>query len=586
MIKNKIFLLALFSFTWISQSYAIPDWYIHPASYTAGTNLKQEIDSALHALLENPNISTALARNEHAYLKTKIQNETSLEGPPSVQQESFLIENESGLYMSVATIIFDHLSQIYKLHPFLVDPYLIQKLTDSVFDFSLNQLHDFAIKNLILLPAIPGFYLYERIADRFLEEGDYAAAALYFGLLKKYSYEYHELSDDEKKYFDRKNEYCINKIRSRPNNLSLPISYYRIPFLLQFITSSPFFDSPNNMWDLIDDFVISHIPEEIHREIMGHEPSELDLEFAIHAREEQIYFHGLGERLAKIKDQKKLKKIFSELKEIINSLETQEPTLESATLANRAASICGGIGSPLFSDLLRTHLKWRDLHFAVPNSFKDALIHIGKKDLVTVENLIFDLRNENNFRVANTVWVLGGIGNPRAIEPLIMLLIDPNAGIRLEVIDALAKIGGERATNAIATALIHDDNGWVRQLAARNLIDLRDQSTTDALIFAALNNDRMSQYNAIRALGELHNDQSIAALLNILNSEENDYVRAYAALALTDERTDEKVQAALRKVAKNHDSLFGCAARLALEGIKDYDKLQKLRHHGRYKQTP
>ena len=120
---------------------------------------------------------------------------------------------------------------------------------------------------------------------------------------------------DVAKYFDRKNEYCINKIRSRPNNLSLPISYYRIPFLLQFITSSPFFDSPNNMWDLIDDFVISHIPEEIHREIMGHEPSELDLEFAIHAREEQIYFHGLGERLAKIKDQKKLKKIFPELKE-------------------------------------------------------------------------------------------------------------------------------------------------------------------------------------------------------------------------------------------------------------------------------
>src|SRR3989338_11621179 len=97
--KNKIFLLALFSFTWISQSFAIPDWYIHPASYTS-TNLKGRINSALHTLTENQNASFGLIRSEFDYLKENIQDEISLEKSLSAQPP-FLIENEAGLYTSV-----------------------------------------------------------------------------------------------------------------------------------------------------------------------------------------------------------------------------------------------------------------------------------------------------------------------------------------------------------------------------------------------------------------------------------------------------------------------------------------------------
>jgi hypothetical protein len=63
-----------------------------------------------------------------------------------------------------------------------------------------------------------------------------------------------------------------------------------------------------------------------------------------------------------------------------------------------------------------------------------------------------------------TAFVLGELGGEMGISTLSRLAADPNADMRLIAVDALAKIGGPQAVQALAQA-IHENNELVRARA-------------------------------------------------------------------------------------------------------------------------
>ena len=430
--RKILFLILSLSLIWAPKAFALPDWYINPSAYTA-TSLKPRIDRALHSLTESSKAPLGQVRAEFDYLKEIIQREMSLLDPSLTGQEAFLIEEESGLYRSASSIIFEHLSEIYTLHPFLVNPDEVQSLTDLASDVPTRDLYSFAINYIVLLPSKSGFYLYEKISDRLLEAGNYIGAAFYFGLLQKYSGQYALLSSEDKTLFDRKSAFCLKK-STLGMSLITVTSYGRIPFLLEnaaslfslgntteVLASNPI----EKMWNIIDDWVIKNAIAELRK-------MNSMAEF-----QERRYFFDMGNRLAKVKNLKKLNKAIKSIEELLDvPLSTPEGEHPGdgewpIQVAKRAAILLGRIGSPLVSDSLIQALNKSSriyilinndgtyqvaLNTALQMAAIDALGQIGKKDPVTVELLILALRDENSNAVTHAAVALGQIGRASCRE--------------------------------------------------------------------------------------------------------------------------------------------------------------------------
>lgn len=109
---------------------------------------------------------------------------------------------------------------------------------------------------------------------------------------------------------------------------------------------------------------------------------------------------------------------------------------ENADVRVAAAHTLGEIGDTrAIQPLIRT---LKDRNWSVRWAVMSPLTKMGAE---AVESLITALRNEDNGIRQKAAWVLGGIGDTRAVEPLIVCLRDKNESVREAVDRALKKLG-------------------------------------------------------------------------------------------------------------------------------------------------
>lgn len=120
-----------------------------------------------------------------------------------------------------------------------------------------------------------------------------------------------------------------------------------------------------------------------------------------------------------------------------------------------------------------------------------------------------------------------------AVDPLIALLMDEDADVRIHAATALGWVGGSAAVQPLLVAL-QDENTYVRRYAARALCWVVDETAIDGLIEALRDEDSYVRQYSARALGWSQDRRAITPLLELLSIEQNNDVREYAYIALDD----------------------------------------------------
>lgn len=123
---------------------------------------------------------------------------------------------------------------------------------------------------------------------------------------------------------------------------------------------------------------------------------------------------------------------------------------------------------------------------------------------------------ESDIRL-QAVRVLGELGNPRAVEPLMASLEDSDRAVRAEAVRALQRLADPRAVEPLLAAL-EDSYNDVRAEAARALQQLADPRAIDPLL-ALMGRERgYVRMFAMRALGDLAGVASVAPILAALDA--------------------------------------------------------------------
>ncbi|MFC1919473.1 HEAT repeat domain-containing protein [Chloroflexota bacterium] len=119
---------------------------------------------------------------------------------------------------------------------------------------------------------------------------------------------------------------------------------------------------------------------------------------------------------------------------------------------------------------------------------------------------------------------LGRIRDSAAVQPLVESLKDNDQDVRLAALEALGIIGGTKAANAMVQSL-QDDSRWIRKAAANSLDKLGlALKPSEELIYYLM---AKGQWNRIPPLGDLAVEPCIRAL-----KDDDGQVRQHAAKAL------------------------------------------------------
>ncbi len=159
-----------------------------------------------------------------------------------------------------------------------------------------------------------------------------------------------------------------------------------------------------------------------------------------------------------------------------------------------------------------------------------SLSAVGYAQDNRVEKLINDLNDMySDDQQEAAAEALGRIGDPRAVEPLIMALKDRDLAVRRKAAEALGKIKDARAVEPLIVAM-KDENEYVRQEAAEALGKI-GVPAVEALIITLKDKDSDIQENAIKALGWIGDARAVDPLIAALKDEDSD-IREKAAQAL------------------------------------------------------
>ena len=197
----------------------------------------------------------------------------------------------------------------------------------------------------------------------------------------------------------------------------------------------------------------------------------------------------------------------------------------------------------------------------------------GLKDPRVLEPLLAALGDADAGVREAAASALGELEDPRAVEPLLAVLGDADAGVRAQAAKVLGRLKDPRAVEPLLAALRDADKN-VREAAAWALGELKDLRAVEPLLAALKDADASVREAAAWALGELKDLRAVEPLLAALKDADAD-VRGAAAQALgelKDPRALEPLLAVLRDADKN----VGWKAAWALGGLKDPRTLEPL----------
>lgn len=152
----------------------------------------------------------------------------------------------------------------------------------------------------------------------------------------------------------------------------------------------------------------------------------------------------------------------------------------------------------------------------------------SKADFMRLQEKLIDLDPAVRKSVVMELIQFGAI----AVDPLIALLMDEDADVRVHAATALGWVGGADAVQPLLVALADYDLA-VRRYAARALCWVVNEEAVDGLIRALRDEDSYVRSYAARALGWSQDSRAIEPLQALLEDENSD-VRSYATTALED----------------------------------------------------
>lgn len=180
---------------------------------------------------------------------------------------------------------------------------------------------------------------------------------------------------------------------------------------------------------------------------------------------------------------------------------------------------------------------------------------------------IYNLNNENFETRSKAVEELGKERDPRAIEPLIAIMMDINEQnkrdredrIMIEnIVNALGYIGDEQAIDQLIATVEDEINSRIRLKAVRSLGLIKSPKVINTLISVVLDNNEIIEIRAeaSQALGRTGDKSIVDFLISILQDEsEADQVLKAVAWALG-EIKDPKAIDPLVSAADRNENLY------------------------------
>jgi len=154
-----------------------------------------------------------------------------------------------------------------------------------------------------------------------------------------------------------------------------------------------------------------------------------------------------------------------------------------------------------------------------------------------VDDTILELEDKSEWVRVYAAQILGDIGDPRAVDPLIQVLLsDESFFVREYAAIALGDIGDPRAVDPLIKAL-KDEDSLVRSYASTALGNIGDPRAVDPLIEVFNDEYWFIRADAARALGNIGDTRAVDPLNRLASMDEDDRVRSAAQEAL------EKIQA-------------------------------------------
>jgi len=172
-----------------------------------------------------------------------------------------------------------------------------------------------------------------------------------------------------------------------------------------------------------------------------------------------------------------------------------------------------------------------------------------------------------------TCWLLGQLGNKRAVKSLIIALNSPNTKIVLEAAKSLGIIKSKKAVQPLISILLKAENPDQRGAAAYALGILRDKRAYEPLIQTLTNfkeAPKVRGYSA-EALAYLQDNRASSALIAMLTDMSTE-VRFWSAFALGELKEWQAIPALARLVADDQTVLPNWGV-VSEEAAKAIDKI-------------
>ncbi len=194
------------------------------------------------------------------------------------------------------------------------------------------------------------------------------------------------------------------------------------------------------------------------------------------------------------------------------------------------------------------------------------------KDNSVLEFIIEALVDEDSVVKLNALEAIGNIAGEKDIIPVVLLLKNSDSDVRAKAIEAIARVGREKAAKHI-TPLLCDPVSSVRKKAAEILGNLGSKESVEPLIRLLKDNDEGVAAEVILSLGGIGDRGGISPLIAALKDKKRTIaLRSRAIFSLIRISAEDGFQAATDILAdKAEDKELRL---MALRSLKDYDKQQ------------